>query len=448
MYINKKILIIGAGKSGVSVLNVLNKYNNELFLYDDQEIKNEEILKSNIKIIKRENIKEEIKNMDLVIKSPGIKYENEIIKRCLELNKKIVNDVEIAYLISKNKNFISITGSNGKTTTTTLIGEILRKQYKEKVLVGGNIGTPISEIVENKKETEVVVAELSSFQLMALDQYKSNISVFLNITPAHLDYHGDLGNYLMAKQNIFKNQNEDDFSIINNRQKDMIEKNIKLITKKYYFDTEEKVENGAYYNNENDKIIFIENEVEKEIIEYKEVGLKGKHNLENVLVSVIVSMLKGVEIEALKDVLKSFIGVEHRLEFVKEKDGVKYYNDSKATNEQAAINALKSFNEPLIHICGGLDRGVDFEELKNIYKEKNIKCMIAYGQSKEKLINISKEIQIKYISAEDIVDAVEKANKESDNGDVVLLSPACASWDMYKTFEERGNIFKEKVKNL
>lgn len=433
----KKVLILGTGKSGKSAMEVLKNYPCEIYIYDEKEDPN--IL--NATYLNKEEIYEKMGEIDLVIKSPGIKYEDELVKKIISENKKMINECELAYKINSAP-FISITGSNGKTTTTTLISEVLKTTYSN-ISVGGNIGSPISLEAYNNKDADMFVVELSSFQLMQIDKYNSEIAILLNISEAHLDYHGNIDEYIKAKMNIFKNQKCSDKAILNYDQKELFEFYNDIKAQKYYFSLKEEIENGAFVKN--GKIYFSKKGINEEIISIEDIFLKGEHNLQNILATIVVAKIKNVSNSAIKKLLQNFSGVEHRMEFVMKKNGVEYYNDSKATNVKASINALKSFDNPIIHICGGLDRGINFEELIPIYKDKEIKEMIVYGESKEKLKEIAKKMKIKVKEVKDIKEAACNSLKDSEKGDVVLLSPACASWDMYKSFEERGEEFKKEL---
>lgn len=445
----KKIIVLGLAKSGTAIAKILYMLGAEVIVNDAKEKEKcqgvEELENLGIKVICGGHPDGLIDNsVDLIVKNPGIPYTIAPIIEAEKLNIPIITEIELAYQFAKTP-IIAVTGSNGKTTTTTLIGEIMNTANKSPI-VAGNIGTVLSEKAYEANENQVLIAELSSFQLKGTIDFKPDIAILVNIYPAHLDYHQTIEDYINSKAKIFKNQTKDDYAIINSNC-DESRKLLPLISSQiYYFSTKGSVSRGAFI--EDDKIFWQENNERTELVELKNVFLKGAH-LENVLAAIVASKLYGVEFEVIIDVIKNFKGVEHRVEYVKETaTKVIYYNDSKATNPQATISAITSFDKPIILIAGGLDRGIDFYELLEPFKN-NVKTIITYGQTSEKLNKIAKLAGLQQIyTVDNVSDAVEKSYTVATAGDIVLLSPACASWDMFTSFEERGRIFKEAVHKL
>jgi len=374
-----------------------------------------------------------------IVKNPGIPYTNPLLIEAVKRNIPIYTEIELAYLISEAP-FIGITGSNGKTTTTTLALNMLQEGNK-KPLVAGNIGTVACEVAENANEDNIIVTELSSFQLMGIESFRPKISLITNIFEAHLDYHGTKDEYIKAKANIFKNQTENDFAVVNFDDENVMAMASQIRAKIIPFSTTKIMQDGAYVQN---GYVYFK---EKKVIEIEKIVLPGKHNLENILAAVAISKLLDVENDAIEKVLTTFTGVEHRLQFVTEINKRKFYNDSKATNILATQKAISSFQKPVILIAGGLDRGNGFDDLIPYFK--NVKKMVTYGQTAEKLIESAEKAGMKEVkSVDNVEDAVNEAFAHSEVGDIILLSPACASWDQFKTFEERGNKFIQAVHKL
>ncbi|MFH0066716.1 UDP-N-acetylmuramoyl-L-alanine--D-glutamate ligase [Peribacillus sp. NPDC056705] len=443
-YSEKKILVLGLAKSGVIAASLLHKLGAFVTVNDMKPLsENPEaqgLLEQGIKVICGSHPIELLdEGFELIVKNPGIPYRNPIVKGALEKGIPVITEVELAYQISEAP-FIGITGTNGKTTTTTLIYEMLKTGEKSP-LVAGNIGTVASGVAENAKPDDSIVIELSSFQLMGIDEFRPEISIVTNLYDAHLDYHSSKQEYVEAKAAITKNQIASDFMIFNADQDLVLSMAKKTKAELVPFSAEVKHENGAYVE---DGAVCFRGE---KIIEVSGIALPGKHNLENVLAAISAAKLKGVANEAIQTVLKTFYGVEHRLQFVATIDHRKFYNDSKATNILAASKALTSFTEPVILLAGGLDRGNEFDELKPAME--NVKAVITFGETAEKIERVAKELGIANIKRVDNVEkAVPAAFEFSDEGDCILLSPACASWDQYKTFEQRGDMFMEAVHKL
>ena len=447
---NQKVVVLGLAKSGTAVAKILHHLGATVVVNDskneDQSDGKQELESLGIQVICGGHPDDLISSdIQFVVKNPGIPYHIGPIQQALSLQIPVVTEVEIAYQLSKAP-FIGITGSNGKTTTTTLIGEII-EQAGLQPIVAGNIGTVVSEQAVEATEDQVLVTELSSFQLKGTLKFRPKIGLLLNIYPAHLDYHKTKKDYVASKANLFKNQTEDDFAVFNAECPDCLEIIPTIKSQVYLFSTRNPVEKGAFV--ENGIILWKEGQQLEEILNVSELSLKGEHNVENVLAAITVTKLYGASVEVIRKVLKEFKGVEHRLEYVRTTPNqVKYYNDSKATNPTATITALHSFPEKVILIAGGLDRGIDFQELIEPFTQ-HVKVLITYGQTAEKLSKIAKIVGLEQIHTVDNVDsAVKLASMIAKAGDSVLLSPACASWDMFSSFEERGRMFKEAVHNI
>ncbi len=451
---NSSFTILGAGKSGIAAAKLLKRNGANVFLSDDTE-------KSRLKffdeaLLSKEGIEFELGKhsdrvfeSDVFIKSPGISPDSEVIIKAGKLNKKIYSEIEAAYWFC-NCPVIAITGTNGKTTTTVLTGEIFKAAgYDAKVC--GNVGLAFSEIVNELGKNSVVVLEVSSYQLNNIEQFRPKISVLLNITPDHIDWHGSFENYLKAKLEILKNQTEEDLTVVNYDDKILREAVKDSKPEKAYFSIKERlnekeIDTGSYL--ENGKIIYFDKQknIKEEIMEAREINIRGNHNLYNSLASIISARAFGIRKEIIRDELMKFPGVEHRIEFVRETGGVKYYNDSKATNIDSLIVALESFEGNLILILGGRESGNDYSRVDKLISEK-VKEIIAIGETKEKIYGYFK-MHKKVIKADSLEEAVIKAREGSEKGDIVLLSPACKSFDMFDSYEHRGKEFKRIVNSL
>jgi len=356
-----------------------------------------------------------------------------------------LREVEIAGRLSKAP-IIGITGSNGKTTTTSLVGEMLKNAQMPRT-VAGNIGKALVDVVESISPDEWLVAELSSFQLKGTSLFRPKIGALLNVFPAHLDWHQSMDDYITSKSRLFQNQTEQDVAIFNADQPLSSEIAERVSSQVWWFSRLKVVEPGVYVLG--DMICAkLPGKDPLEILPVGEVSLRGSFNLENMLAATAISLAAGVPVSAIQETLRTFPGVEHRLEYVKTINGVKYYNDSKATNAQAATKALESFTEPIVWIAGGLDRGVDFKEMVPVMKQR-VKALVTYGQTKEIFAARAKDAGLAHIQVvQDVQEAAQMASEIAEAGDVVLLSPACASWDQHASFEQRGSIFKQAVHSL
>ncbi|OPH47514.1 UDP-N-acetylmuramoylalanine--D-glutamate ligase [Paenibacillus ferrarius] len=390
----------------------------------------------------------------LVVKNPGIPYSVEPIRKALELGIEVVTEVEVAYQFCEAP-IIGITGSNGKTTTTTLIGMMLDEAGLSPV-VAGNIGRALTEAAPEVTAENWMVVELSSFQLKGTTSFRPKIALLLNLYETHLDYHGSMDDYIASKAKIFANQTEADTAILN--WDDAVCRALipTIRAKVFPFSMKEILAYGVYFDEKTGALIYANGKDQAvPFMQASEVGIPGSFNVENALAAAAAALTVGVQLEIIADVLRSFQGVEHRLELVKELDGVTFYNNSKATNAAASIKSIEVFDQKIILIAGGLDRGSDYMELLPTFRER-IKGIVALGQTKEKIAHIAELAGISYRqtvdTAKDAADAVSQAVQlawqMSEPGDIVLLSPACASWDMFPSYEDRGRMFKESVHNL
>ena len=434
---NKNILIMGFGVTGKTALKFLKEFPCKIYVYDS----NQDLHKLNVEedfIIFKE---EDLDYIDLIVKSPGIYPFHELLEKAREKNIEIISDIELSYRNLKTENVIAVTGTNGKTTTTTILGDILKRVAKTYVV--GNIGRGILEITKEASDNDYVVIEASSFQLEDTIDFKPHIGVLTYVTSDHLDWHKTRQNYVYAKFKIFKNQDENDFAILNYEDKDLAEE-YKLKAEKYYFSMEKIGDKGAYVDN--GKIYFNNGEKTEEVLDIKDIKIPGDHNV-NIMAAIIACKLLNIDLDLIKKSILSFTGVEHRIEFVREVDGVKYYNDSKGTNPDSTEVAVAAMDGDVVLIAGGYDKGADFDNLIEKSKDK-IKTAILFGETAEKISNSCKKSGVEFYITEDLKKAVELARKLSSSGDDVLLSPACASWDMYKSYEIRGQHFKDLVKEL
>ncbi|MFC0271194.1 UDP-N-acetylmuramoyl-L-alanine--D-glutamate ligase [Metabacillus herbersteinensis] len=442
-YVHKNVLVLGLAKSGLAVAKLLQTLGANVTV-NDMKPKEEnpsavELEKLGMKVICGSHPSYLLENTDLIVKNPGIPYSNPLLQEAVKLEIPIITEVEVAYKVSE-ADIIAITGSNGKTTTTTLIHEMLIADGK-KALIAGNIGTVASEVAQKAPADSVIVMELSSFQLLGTIEFKPKIALILNLFEAHLDYHGTKDEYIRAKGLIYKNQRSGDVGIVNLEDSEVCHLAEASDATKVYFSTSRVLENGAYIK---DNHIWFNDEM---VVSLNDVVLPGKHNLENILASIAAVKMRGVSNGAITKVLTTFTGVKHRLQYVDSIKERRFYNDSKATNILATSKALQAFKVPTILLAGGLDRGNEFDEL--IPFLQNVKAVITFGQTAPKLERIAAEAGIEVVKRVDNVEqAVNAAFSSSNEGDVILLSPACASWDQYKTFEQRGDIFINAVHNL
>lgn len=435
-YIMKKVLVYGLGITGISSVKTLSKMGYDVYTYDKNKENIEQLKGYRYSPISKEKSLEE--NFEFVVKSPGIRPSDELVKK-LEKNNEIVSDIELSYRLFPEKKVISITGTNGKTTTTSLISHILNESGRKAISVG-NIGEGILwQMYENDC---VFVEEISSFQLHDTKKYKSHIAAILNITEDHLDRHGTFEDYKNSKLKIAQNQDQDDFLIINHQDKILIENKKNFKAKIYEFSTFSKVDRGLYL--EDSHIKFVENGKIKDLLDIRELSIVGRHNIENAMVAILSTNLFGLDFEDIIKNCKTFKAIAHRLEFVKTIKGVDFYNDSKATNVDSAIKAIDSFDKNIILIAGGYDKHIDYRPLFEASKGK-VKSMVLIGETKEILADLCQGYKIKYYKTDDMKEAVAKIFEIMEEDDTVLLSPASASWDMYNSYAERGDDFKKML---
>lgn len=440
MFENKKIFILGMARSGYEAAKLLSDYNNEIIVTDGKEQKEElvsELESLGIKvIITSDQLSLLDDSFDYVIKNPGIKYDNPVVVKAKELGIKVINEVEMAYsFLDKSVNIIGVTGSNGKTTTTTLISEFMKNSF-DNVYLGGNIGIPLSNFVRDIKPNSYLVLEISDHQLCDMYDFKTNVSVLTNITPTHLDFHKSYEVYQMTKKKIFNNHTSDDLAVINKDDEVSMKITDDIKSTKVYYGHDKT--NLAYYDEEG---IYYDGKL---VIKLDDIILKGKHNYQNIMGAIIAVKKYGVTDEVIQKVLKEFKGVEHRLEYVDTINGVTYYNDSKATNCVSTITALNSFNQPTILLLGGYDRGHSFHDLDD--SMKNVKCVVCFGETKNRIEEFCNDLNIRCYKNDTLKEAMNVVKDICTPGDVVLLSPACASWDQYDKFEDRGDEFKNLVR--
>ncbi|MFA9423035.1 MAG: UDP-N-acetylmuramoyl-L-alanine--D-glutamate ligase [Sedimentibacter sp.] len=445
---NKKILIIGLGVSGMASVKALHKLGAKIYVFDESPREKLEQKLEELKTIEAEYYfgREEISKinfdqLDFAIKSPGIKYEMPIVEKLLERNIKVISDIEAAFQVTE-ASIISISGTNGKTTTTTLIGEIFKASKKPYKLTG-NIGFGMFYDALTSQKGDTLVAEVSSFQLAGTYEYKPHISVLTNITPDHMDYHHTLENYVEAKFKNVINQDENDFAILNYEDETIREFSQNIKAKKIFFSSIRILSEGIFQ--ENGRMLYKKNNEDTFIINVKDIFIPGKHNLENAMAAAGAALAFGIEPSIVADVLKQFKGVEHRLEFCGEYNGVKFYNDSKGTNPDASIKAVEGIEKPIVLIAGGYDKKSLYDEFIKAFNNK-VKAMVLLGQTAGDI----EECALKYgftntYRVNNMDEAVEKCFELSENGDNVVLSPACASWGMYPNYEVRGRDFKERV---
>lgn len=445
---SKKVLIVGMAKSGIAAACLCEQLGAEVVLYDG---KNEESFEELIHSQKSHGFQyvfgnfdlEMLVNLDLMVLSPGVPTDLPFILKARELGIEVIGEIELAYVFCQSP-IVAITGTNGKTTSTTLLGEIM-KAYNPYTHVVGNIGNPFTSVVLQSRTEGVFVAEMSSFQLETIKTFHPKVSAILNLTEDHLNRHKTFQNYINAKLRITQNQDAKDYCILN--YDDLLCRALEhqIPAKIVWFSMTQKVE-GVYYKD--GQIILNFKGLDQIFISMEVVFLFGKHNIENIMAAVAMSICMDVPIEVIRNSVTEFKGVEHRLEFVKEIDGIKYYNDSKATNPDAAIAAIKAMRTPTVLIGGGMDKGNTFEEWFCAFDGK-IKALIVFGETKYFIEETAKRCQYSpVIVVNSLEEAVVYSKRIAQKGDSVLLSPACASWDMFTSYEERGHLFKELVTKL
>ncbi|OQO70977.1 UDP-N-acetylmuramoyl-L-alanine--D-glutamate ligase [Enterococcus villorum] len=446
-YENKKVLVLGLAKSGFSAAKLLHELGALVTVNDGKSFNEnpeaQELLSLGVKVIAGSHPIELLdEEFSLMVKNPGIPYNHPFVVKAQELDIPVITEVELAYEVAECP-IIGITGTNGKTTTTTMTGLLLNAgDFPGTARLAGNIGYPASSVAQEAMVDDLMVMELSSFQLMGISEFHPHVAVITNIYEAHIDYHKTREEYVKAKWHLQQNMTEADYLILNWNQEELKKLSEKTKATVLPFATQQKLEKGAYSL---DGSIFYDQE---KIMEITELGVPGAHNVENALAAISVAKLYGVSNETIKETLHLFRGVPHRTQYVGEIKGRKFYNDSKATNILATKMALSGFSlDKLILIAGGLDRGISFDEL--IPSLKGIKALVAFGETKGKLVDVANQAGIPVVTtAKNAELAVPIAFDLSEEGDAILLSPANASWDQYPNFEIRGERFMEAVKKL
>lgn len=445
---DKNVLVLGLAVSGYNAALLLNRLGSNVVVNDFKDLsanpEAQDLEDKGIKVISGGHPLEILKKpLDFIVKNPGIPYSNPLLKRALEKKIKIITEVELAYRISESP-IIAITGTNGKTTTTMMCEALLNEnRLNGEAYAVGNIGIPASLVAQNSSKKDDLVLEISSFQLMGIDKFHPMIAVITNIYSAHLDYHNSREEYVKAKMAITKNQKESDYIIFNQDQEELVQLvRTESKAKPIPFSRKTELKYGACIKN--GMIVFNG----EEVMPTDHVLIPGEHNLENALAAIVVAKIKGVSNNNIKHAFYKFKGVKHRMQHVETLDGRAFYNDSKATNSLATINALESFSKPVILIAGGLDREESHEDLIPVLT-KNVKTLVTFGETKNQLAEVAKKANIDTVIVKETVsDATQAGFKNSQEGDIILLSPACASWDQYNNFEERGDDFIETVKGL
>jgi UDP-N-acetylmuramoylalanine--D-glutamate ligase len=443
----KKISIVGAARSGVGAAKLAKRLGGIPFVSDFSP---EEKIKDSLNQLEKENINFEfgghsdrVYESALMIVSPGVPNDSQILKNARNKGIKMISEVEFAYHYCKGK-IIAITGTNGKTTTTSLCGHVFNT-CGYKTHIAGNIGLAFSEIVLDVKESEFVSLEVSSFQLDLIENFKPAAALILNITPDHLNrYDNSIDKYGESKQRIYKNQDKNDYLIVNKDSKPVIKYLTEHDSKSIYFSLNEEQNDGCFYSD--NEVIFRLTGKENFRCSRNEIKIRGEHNLSNAMSVICAAKVFNLDNAGIIKGLQTFESVEHRLEMVRQIDGVKFINDSKATNVDSVWYALKSFDEPILLILGGQDKGNDYEQIKELVLQK-VKKIYAIGSSAEKIFNFFHH-DVKVEIEKSLEAAVKSSSREAIKGDVVLLSPACASFDMFNNYEHRGKVFKETVNNL
>lgn len=446
---DKKVLVSGVAKSGISAAYLLKKLGANVTIQDAKtEDKLGDVvteLKNNgITLFLGANPDDIIEDMDILVMSPGVPTDLPFVNKARENNIPVIGEIELAYMFCKSP-IIGITGTNGKTTTTTLVGDICKAYYNNTFVVG-NIGNPFADITLDTTNDGAVVAELSSFQLETIKKFTPKVSAVLNITPDHLNRHHTLENYIAAKERVFENQTADDYCILNYNDETTKAMANKTKAKVIFFSLNNSLEEGIYSD---DKSIYIKAlGYDQKVVDIDELKILGGHNVENAMAAIGCSIALGVPMDIVVKVLKAFTAVEHRIEYVTTVNDIEFYNDSKGTNPDASIKAVEAMKRPICIIAGGYDKGSDFTEWIDTFKGR-VKFVAVIGAVKDKIVDtLNKADFTNYKTADTFEEAIDLCYENAEKGDCVLLSPACASWDMFKSYEQRGEIFKDYVRKL
>lgn len=440
---DKKMTVIGMGKTGIATANFLVAQGGRVTLIDHQprEAFFQTLSLLNPSVQTRFGASETCPESDWVIPSPGVDFHSPFLEEARRNHARVISELELASLFNSDP-VIAVTGTNGKTTVTTLIGNIL-EQAGKKILVGGNIGTPFISLVD-KTQNDFIVIEASSFQLEGIETFRPNIAVVLNITPDHMDRHKTMQQYIAMKARIAANQTEEDVLILNHDDPHVSRLGQKVRAKTLYFSTQRELDEGAF--TANGEIIIRLNNVEQKICRISDLRPVMQWQVENILAAALTAAVAGIGPDRIAESIKKFSGLAHRLEWVRTLRGIDFVNDSKSTNIGAVQKSLNSFDRPIILIAGGKDKGGEFASLKLLFKKK-LKHLVLIGETKNKFTRILNG-SFSYEEAETLQAALQKAVDKAASGDVVLLSPACASFDMFENYEDRGNRFKAIVNGL
>ena len=448
---NKRVLVVGLGKSGVASALFMKKRGAKVTVSDTKsgdELRNEipVLLDNGITVETGGHGDRTFRGQDLIVVSPGVPVDAPALVQARSLGEPVIGEVELAAQFLPGP-LVAITGSNGKTTTTTLAGEIMAAAGFP-TLVGGNIGTPAISFAERATPETVIVLEISSFQLETIQTFRPKVAVVLNVTPDHLDRHRTFEIYVDAKSRIFENQQPSDFAVLNADDPTCASLASRTRAEVFWFSRHKEVAQGAWVRDGN--VVFRDSQGQTEILQVSDIPLKGAHNLENVLAAVCAGVLMGCTPEKIREAVRNFKAVEHRLEFVATVNGVDYYNDSKATNVDATIKALESFPAHIHLILGGKDKGSDYTVLNDLLRQrvKRVYTIGAAAAKVESQIVSSKSGGPEVVHAETLENAIRKAHAVAKPGDIVLLAPACASFDQFKSYEHRGRTFKDIVRSL
>lgn len=449
-FFGKNVVVVGAGKSGMGAITLLHTLHANITLFDGNEKADIDALKEQLLEIGEAEVyvgnlpEDVIKETQMLVLSPGVPVDTEFVQKFRENGTTILGEIELAYQVSKGR-LIGITGTNGKTTTTTLVGQIMEEYYGNTFVVG-NIGNPYTLEALKTDETSVTVAEISSFQLETALDFKPHVSAILNVTPDHLNRHHTMENYAAAKEAIAKNQTKEEYCVLNYENEYTREFGERCNATVVYFSSKRELENGYYLNGE--EIVVTKEGHKQSLMNIHDMNLVGICNVENVMAAIAIAKCMGVPYENILETVKRFKAVEHRIEFVATKKGVDYYNDSKGTNPDAAIQGIKAMCKPTILIGGGYDKENEYDEWIEAFDNK-VKLFVLIGQTKEKIAQCAREHGfVDIVMADTFEEAMDICIENAKEGDAVLLSPACASWGMFPNYEVRGQIFKEIVNNI
>lgn len=446
----KKVLVFGSGKSGIGAADLLGAEGARPVIYDGNEkTDKEQVLGKTtgtypVEFYAGELPEEVLESLDLVVLSPGVPTDLPLVKRFYEIGLPVWGEVELAYRTGKGR-VLAITGTNGKTTTTALLGKIM-KDACPSVFVVGNIGTPYTSKAREMQENSVTVAEISSFQLETIEEFAPEVSAILNITEDHLNRHHTMEEYIRVKELITKNQSSEDVCVLNYEDEVLRKFGETAVPKVVYFSSARTLEKGIYL--EGDTIMLTTETAKIPVVKTGELKLLGQHNYENVMAAVAMAYYAGVDMESIRKSVCEFTAVEHRIEYVTEKNGVVYYNDSKGTNPDAAIKGIQAMNRPTYLIGGGYDKESSYDEWIQAFDGK-VRCLVLIGQTKEKIKAAAERLGFTdIVLLENLQEAVHYCAEHAKEGEAVLLSPACASWGQFDNYEQRGDMFKKYVSEL